>query len=190
MSDFAASKAVEAEAITRLLPYMQEKAGRFVLNEKGPLAKELQETVGDALVTQRGTGRLVSVEVKAERRHTGNLFIECWSNLNLDSAESWEARGSNPGWAWKMYPGLLFYYFLEPDALYIVKGYKLWRWMHATPSKSGALGATRIHDFKRVRQSKAQQLNDTWGHLVPVTVINAEVGVQVVYPLSYSKVAA
>lgn len=195
MNPFNRSKMIEAEAISRLTPFLCERTGtsqspgRFVLIDKGPLAKELQATIGDVLLTHRGTGRLVSVEVKAEQRHTGNLFIECWSNLNLADEESWEARGSNPGWAWKMHPGLLFYYFLDTDTLYIIKGYRLWNWMHGQPSRSGAVGATRIHDFER-KCTRSDQMNDTWGHIVPVRVIADEVGVQTVRPLDIRRSAA
>lgn len=196
MSAFENSKLVEAEALARLQPYLIERSGtaenpgRFILNEKGPLAKNLQETVGDVLLTHRDTQRLVSIEIKAERKHTGNAFIECWSNLNLSDQESWEARGSNPGWAWKLYPGLLFYYFLDADTLYIIKGYKLWQWMHLTRSQGTSIGATRIHDFRRVCQKASAQLNDTWGHLVPLSVLAAEVGIQVVHLNSIEGVAA
>lgn len=187
MNAFDRSRQIEAEAMRRLTPFIHErsgtsdKPGRFVLIEKGPLAKDLQETIGDVLMTHRQTGRLVSVEIKAEQKYTGNFFVECWSNLNLDNAESWEARGSNPGWAWKLHPGLLFYYFLDTDSLYIIKGYRLWHWMHMQKSRSAAVGATRIHDFRRCCV-RSDQLNDTWGHLVPVDVIRDEVGFHFIRP--------
>lgn len=195
MNPYERSRQVEAEAMRRLTPFIHERSGtadepgRFVLIEKGPLAKDLQATIGDVLMTNRKTGRLVSVEIKAEQKHTGNLFIECWSNLNLDSPESWEARGSNPGWAWKLHPGLLFYYFLDVDALYVIKGYALWHWMHCKPSLSNALGASRVHDFRKIRVN-SDQMNDTWGHLVPLLVLQNEVGVHHFNPLSLKGEAA
>ncbi len=189
MSAFKSCQEVEAEAVRRLTPFIEARSGepgqwgRFVLTDKGPLAKGIQETIGDVLLNQPGTGRLASVEIKAEQKHTGNLYLECWSNLNIHDRDSWEARGSNPGWAWKMYPTFLFYYFLDQDRLYVIRGYSLWKWMHGSTSSSGAAGGTRIHDFRKA-QAGADQKNDTWGHLVPVDIIRKEVGLKEFRPLS------
>ena len=192
MVGFSDSRLVEARSLQILEPFLSEysgtdeQRGRFVLIEKGPLAAQLQETIGDVLMTHR-IGRLVSVEIKAEQSNNyGNLFLECWSNLNLGDANAWEGRGSNPGWAWKLHPGLLFYHFLDQDELYIFKGYRLWKWMHDTPSQSGAKGATRIHDFPRKPQNKYSQKNDTWGHCVPLNILREEVGYQFVRPSQLS----
>lgn len=65
----------------------------------------------------------------------------------------------------------------------------LWHWMHCKPSQSNAAGATRIHDFRKIRAS-ADQLNDTWGHLVPLQVLHHEVGVHLFNPLSLQAGAA
>lgn len=192
MNGYSNSRMVEARSLAILTPFIEEysgteeKRGRFVLIEKGPLAKQLQETIGDVLMNHR-VGRLVSVEIKAEQTNRyNNLFLECWSNLNLSSANDWEGRGSNPGWAWKLHPGLLFYHFIEQDELFIFNGFKLWKWMHDTPSQSNAKGASRIHDFPRKPQNKYEQRNDTWGHCVPLKVLKDEVGFQFARPAQLS----
>lgn len=184
MNGFAKAKTIEAEALVRLRPFLREHSdGQFVLIDKSPLARILQETIGDLLMTHRKTGRMVAVEVKAERKFTGNLFLETWSNRNLADGDGWEARGSNPGWLLKVHPTLLFYYFIDADKVYIIRMHRLVHWAYATPSKSNAAGATRINDFRCAAQSKYAQMNDTHGHLVPLEVIAKEVGYQLVNPL-------
>lgn len=183
MNGFDQARTVEAEAMFRLRPYLREQSdGQFVLIEKSPLAPVLQETIGDVMLNHRKTGRLVSVEVKAERKFTGNLFLEAWSNLNANDEGSWEARGSNPGWLLKLHPTLLFYYFLDVDRLFIFRAHRLFRWAFCQPSKSGAVAATRIHDFRRVVQQRYEQRNDTHGHIVDLATLAAEVGYQEVSP--------
>lgn len=183
MSGYEFARSVEAEAYVRLKPFLQAHSETgYVLVEKSPLARALQETVGDILFNHKKMGRLISVELKAERKHTGNFFLESWSNLNIKDAGSWEQRGSNPGWLLKIHPTLIFYYFLDVDRLYIIRAHRLARWAFATPAKGNCIGATRVHDFRTVVQSKYDQLNDTHGHLVPVDVIRDEVGFQLVFP--------
>jgi len=183
MNGFDQARTVEAEAMFRLKPFLREHSdGQFVLLDKGPLAPLLQETLGDVLFNHSKMGRLVAVEVKAEEKFTGNFYLETWSNLNAGEPAAWEGRGSNPGWLLKIHPTLLFYYFLAVDRLYIIRAHRLFRWAFCTPSLSGLVGATRIHDFRRAPQRKYSQRNDTHGHLVDVAVIDAEVGFQVVNP--------
>lgn len=183
MNGYESARGVEAEAMVALKPFLAEHSdGHFVLIEKSPLAKVLQETIGDVLFNHRSMGRMVSVEIKAERRHTGNLFLESWSNLNVGSEENWEAHGCNPGWLLKIHPTLIFYYFLDDDRLYIIRAYRLFKWAYATPSQTGGVGATRVHDFRMLEQSKYAQRNRTCGHIVPLDVIREEVGFQLVHP--------
>ncbi len=183
MDAFSSARGVEAEAYVRLKPYIREYSeSGYVMVEKSPLATVLQETVGDIMFNHRKMGRLVTVEVKAERTHTGNLFLETWSNLNVSDVESFEARGNNPGWLLKIYPTLLFYYFLDTDRLYIIRFHKLARWAFETRSKNNPDCAPRIFDFREVAQSKYSQKNKTVGHLVPLSVIRDEVGYQMVFP--------
>lgn len=187
MSAIEATRIVEADAWVRLRPFIQEHSnGQFVLIEKSPLARALQETVGDILFNHRKMGRLVSVEVKAEKNHTGNLFLETWSNLNVSDEGSFEERGCNPGWLLKLHPTLLFYYFIDTDRLYIFRFHRLARWAFETRSKCNPEGASRLFDFRETAQSKYAQRNKTVGHIVPLSVLREEVGYQLINPSQLS----
>jgi hypothetical protein len=180
---FSEARTVEAEALFYLRPFIQEKSnGQFVLCEKGPLAQFLQETIGDALMFHAAADKMVSVEIKAERDHTGNLFLETWSNRNLKDKANRAAAGLNPGWMKKLRADLLFYYFLDKDVLYIFDLFKLQRWAFVSPSKIHGSPARRIYDFEEKPQGRYQQRNDTWGCVVPLSVLYDEVGCQDVNP--------
>lgn len=140
--------------------------GRYVLTDKGRLAPEIQQKYGD-IVTQR-RGQMVWVEMKTEERYTGNFFIEDWSNWS---------RG-NPGWFHKLDTDLLFYQFLDNQSLYLVDFRSLRQWL-----MSGNPTGNRFSKYRMVKQSKCDQLNDTWGRLVPVIDVmeSREVRSHIVY---------
>jgi hypothetical protein len=149
---------------------------------KGPLARVLQETVGDAIFNAKD-GSTRSVEIKIEERHTGNLFLEVWSNRNLDDRVNHMRLGSNTGWLFKCVADLLFYYFLENDHLYILDLVRLKRWAFVKPGERGTAG--RVWDFAEVPQAKRGQMNDTWGRLVPLEVLLEEVRYRLVFPTQF-----
>ena len=156
-----------------LLPYLDnETGGRVVMTSKGVLARFLQITVGDALLNDRA-GAVWSVEIKAEERHTGNLFLETWSNKNLNEKPSYALRGSTMGWLFSCRADLLHYYFLDTDDLYVIPLFRLKRWAFGANKSAG-----RIYDFPEVGQAKYSQLNDTHGRLVPIETIRQEVGLK------------
>lgn len=165
MNAFGAACKVEEQSRKILLPYIASQSDRnhYVLIDKSPLSRLLQEQVGDVFTNMNGS--LVSVELKAERKHTGNLFCETWSNKNLKNRDSHSARGSNPGWMVKSQADYLFYHFLDNDALYIIPMFDLqaWAWSGAQKGK-----AKKFFDYREVEQGKYDQMNDTWGRLVPV----------------------
>lgn len=169
MNSFDQARSVEAEAFMRMRPFIEEQAdsGQFVITDKGRLAPFLQEFVGDVLMN-RG-GRIWSLELKAERRHTGNLFLETWSNRNLDDAGNHASRGSNPGWMLKTRADLLMYYFIDEDVLYVLSGLALKRWAFGYGEAAG-----HIYGFREIKQKKYQQANDTWGRLVSIDVLMRE----------------
>lgn len=179
MSGFRQAQMVEAEAMVRLRPWLREYAenGQYVVTSKGTLAPFIQEIIGDMAFNRRGDERLYSVELKAERKWTGNLFLETWSNKNLECRSSHAERGSNYGWLFKLRADLLFYYFLDTDRLYIFDFFRLKQWAFG---RSGAAG--RIYDFPEKGQGRYQQLNDTHGRIVPLDVLHREVGWKLVYP--------
>lgn len=164
MNAFDLARGVEAQAMVRLLPFLEEhtQSGRYVVTDKGRLAPFLQEIVGDVIFNDR-QARVWSIEIKAERKFTGNLFLETWSNRNLEDAASHARRGSNVGWLAKLQADFLFYYFMDVDKLLIGQVLALKRWAFGYGEVEG-----RLYDYKEVRQSKYAQQNDTLGRLVPI----------------------
>lgn len=183
MNAYEATRVVEADAFERLKPYLRQEASNFVMIDKGPLAKFLQGEVGDIMLNKRGSNKLLSVELKSERTHTGNLFLETWSNKNLENMQHRADYGMNPGWLHKSRADLLFYYFLDTDQLYIAQMFALQRWAFGSRSSPQAnLYASRLADptarieyfedwYPEVFQKKYAQTNDTWGRLVPVKTL-------------------
>lgn len=166
-------------------PFLRDLHGRYVLTNKGKLARHLQESCGDLLFNDRD-GRIWGVECKAEETYYGNLFLETWSNRNLRNAHSHADRGSNPGWLLKTRADLLFYHILERDELWIIHMLSLKRWAfvmrseHRSPRASGCAPermAGRVWDFPIREQRKRRQRNDTWGRCVPIEVLKDELPV-------------
>jgi hypothetical protein len=180
MNAFETSSLVEARAMAILAPFIAQRAhdGRFVLLDKGPLARALQETVGDVIMTGRD-GLVRSVEIKAEEKYTGNLFFEVWSNWNFDDPMSRHTYPPNPGWACKSNADLLLNYFLDNDRLYVVDLMKLQRW--AFSEKPGGEGE-RIDDFPIRLQKKSAQKNRTKGRIISWDIIEKHVGCRLIHP--------
>jgi hypothetical protein len=148
---------IERISLQILRPFLQQRAfnGQYVVTSKGPLARELQRSVGDMLYN-KDAETIYSVEVKAEQENEHeNFFIETWSN---------RARFTT-GWVYNLNADFLFYHFLKDDELYIIPFQKLRRW---------AFHDRRIYGFPERKQSKYDQLNDTWGRCVPIGVATRE----------------
>lgn len=186
MDAFSSARGVEARSFALLAPFLEDLNGKFVLTGKGRLAPFLQQTCGDLLFNDRG-GRLWGVELKAEEDFRGNLFLETWSNRNLEDPQSHANHGSNPGWLLKLRADLLFYHFLDADALYILNLFSLKRWAFRTQSKRRSERANRlppepmvgrIWDFPEREQKKRVQLNDIWGRCVPIDVLTSEMEIK------------
>lgn len=188
MNGFTQSRGVEAKGWAVLQPYLHEHTdGRYVLTSKGPLARWLQESAGDVL-TNTPDGRLWSIELKTEQRWTGNLFLETWSNRNVDSRANHGMHGSNPGWLAKLRADLLLYYFLEADVLVSLDLFELKRWafgyVDGDEVVEGNLyrhrwDATRnkcVPVFREMHQRVYAQANDTWGRIVPIGTLHEEIG--------------
>lgn len=165
MNAFEQAKGIEARALERLLPLIDTKYDRFVLNDKGALAPMLQDIVGD--ISANCENRIIGIEIKAEQHHTGNLFLETWGNRNLDSKSDHAERGSNTGWLFKTRADLLFYYFLDVDRLYILDMFRLKQWAFGGDGRD-----SHIYSFKEKPQGKYKQGNDTHGRLVPVDTLS------------------
>ena len=185
MNAFDDARTIEARSLMLLRPFLEETQGRFVMTGKGRLAKYLQETVGDLLLNSRD-GRIWGVELKAEQRWTGNLFLETWSNRNLDDADRHAMVGSKVGWLYGLKADLLFYHFLDADRLVILNMFSLKQWAFRTPSRNMSEPNNknersrlpgRLYDFRETEQKSREQLNDTRGRLVPVKVLEREMSV-------------
>lgn len=185
MNAFDSARTIEAKGMAVLIRFLEERAERFVLVEKGPMARHLQEIAGDAMMNiipppghpDAGANRFYSVEIKIEMRPTGNLFLETFSNKNLDDRYRHAAHGTNVGWMHKLRCDLLWYYFLESDELYVFDFYKLKRWFFGGRGEAGA-----VNRFREVCQSKYSQLNDTHGRIVPLADLHREVGYTKLHP--------
>lgn len=157
MTAFDDCRSIELTSFEVLAPKFRiewSDNGQFVVVEKGRLAKELQEKYGDVFVNKNG--HLYTIEIKAERKYTGNLFLESWSNFPV-----------NEGWMKKLNADWLFYHFLDVNTLYIINFVLLRRW---------AFNDARIYEFRETQQKKYNQLNDTRGHIVPVETLKKELG--------------
>ena len=141
--------------------------------EKGPLARALQESVGDVIFNIKG-GEVWSAEIKVEEDNKyGNFFLETWSNKNLADRSSYIDRGNNPGWIYKVKSRLLLYYFLSQDDLYVFDLFRLKQWAFGhDPGNNSA----RLFQYPERSQGKRQQMNDTWGRCVPIEVLRKAVG--------------
>lgn len=182
MSAFDQCSKVAARSLQLLDPFLQETHGRYVLTDKGRHSRAFQETFGD-LIFNASDGRMFTVELKAEERWTGNLFLEIWSNCNFTPGESYRQYGPNPGWLAKMNADLLFYHFVDQDRLVICSLPRLQHWSFIAKSQNRSSvypnGQTydlhgRAYDFRQRSQKQHQQKNITVGALVPIEVLRRE----------------
>lgn len=170
MTSYDRSRKVEAKSFAILQPWLEEASGgRYVLTTKGRLARVFQEQYGDVLFNSAQDGRMWTLELKAEEQHTGNLFLETWSNRNLENPAEHAKLGCNPGWLVKQTADLLLYHFLDNDTAYLISLFKLKQW-----SFGAGEGKGRIYAFPEVLQGKYHQKNDTWGRLVEVRQLMKE----------------
>jgi len=170
---FAEASRVEQRGLALLLPYLEARAfqGRIVTTARGTLAPTLQASMGDVLMNT-DADTIWAIEAKIERRWTGNLFLELWSNRNLDDKASHAARGSAPGWLVTCRADLLAFYFLDTDDLLFVPVFMLKRWAFGSGPQDG------VYAYPERCQRAYGQANDSWGRIVPVDVIARDVGMK------------
>lgn len=170
MNAFDSACGVEARGRAILLPYLEERSDQLLLVLKGPLARHLQLHTGDMLANFKdGTTR--SVELKIEQRFTGNLFLETWSNRNLEDRANHEGIGSNPGWMVHLGCNIIMYYFLDTDDLFAIDAFALKRWAFGHGEVAG-----NIYRYPEKFQQKYKQKNDTGGRIVPVNDLSKALG--------------
>lgn len=108
-----------------------------------------QRTIGDLIVeTTRGT---TTVELKIEERHTGNIFIETFSNREFGKL----------GWLHTSQSDYIIFYFRDQDRLYGMSLPSLRHWL--LNQKDGTL------DRYREIRVKSSHPNDTYGRPVPIS---------------------
>ncbi len=152
--------------------------GRFVYTDKGRLAREFQAKYGDLLIQDKRNKEMLAVEMKAERRSSSNLFLEIFSN----------GSRYKPGWMLGNEADLLFYHFLDADELYIIKlpDLKNWFWFGRGPVRTSGQNIQYLPAFMRFKhkqQKQYNQMNDTWGVLVPIETIAREVRLKKINPM-------
>lgn len=148
---FKEASEIETMARREILPWLELKC-ESVEDTRDSLW--MQKIVGDFIVVQEGRKR--GVELKAEARFTGNLFLETWSNL----------PELTPGWLVTSRAHWLFYFFLDTKTLYVMSMRRLQEWAFGIGEKEG-----QIYHFREVTQSKYQQINMTRGRLVSLTAL-------------------
>jgi hypothetical protein len=175
MNAFEDACRIEADGLQDIVRFLdsQSGTGRVVLTDKGNLSAFLQETVGDA-VFNCPRGHVWGAEFKIEKKWTGNVFLETWSNLSRKT----------PGWMIKQNADILLYYFLSRRVLYSIDFRRLCRWAFGdsslwTNGKQPKHSPGRIYDFPEKRQNKRKQRNDTWGRCVPHGILLQEVGMNI-----------
>lgn len=174
MSAFSSTKEIEFRVWERIRPFVEEISdGRLVLVSKGKHARRLQEELGDVLVNVRSRDGMKSIEIKGEEIDTGNVFLEVWSNRNLEDAVSHAERGSNPGWMFKTRADVLLFYFLDTDRLVIVNTFALLKWAFTQCRDNQPWNICR---YDEKRQGKYFQRNDTWGMCVPIAHLEKILG--------------
>lgn len=158
MNAFKEASRIEEKGINLVTPYLASIAygGRVVHfgeHSNHSMLVGVQQ-YGDFAI-QVSEKRFLIVELKVEQRHTGNFFIETWSNKHR----------LNQGWLYKCTADRLFYLFLDrPDKLYSINIRKLQAWLFETQENN----QQRLWQFAEKKQGKYDQKNDTWGVLIPV----------------------
>ena len=148
MNAFQQAQTVEQLAKDEILPWLNLKC-ESVEDTDGNLF--LQKIVGDFIVVQENRKR--GVELKAETRYTGNIYLETWSNRPELTF----------GWLWTSRAHWLMYYFVDNGHLYVFDMRALQSW-----AVEGA-----IYQYAEKPQTRYDQLNYTYGRVVPIADIKA-----------------
>lgn len=156
---FYRSSLIEKESLGIIVPWLERRGNIIMMTS----SRELQTFYGDIVIVNGN--RQYFAEVKAERKTTGNMFLETFSN----------GSDYNPGWMLKSLTQFLLYHFLDENELFIADFQKLKKWFYF-----GLVGDIKpgIQRFTQRKQDKYQQHNDTWGICVPINILNKEIGLK------------
>lgn len=156
----------KTDSVTRyaeswVFPYLQSIYPDYAVRPV-PDNIQAQHRYGDKWLSSSKHQHSMEWELKAESKHTGNLFIETWSDI----------RNGVHGWLYHYSDNArLAYAFNDQHRLYTCRIGELRRWAHAATGEA----SIRIDGFRLVEQAKYQQRNVTVGRLVPVSVFLEEV---------------
>src|SRR5262245_63206324 len=142
--------------MNELMPWLTAKFAPVELCEN----EFLQRTLGDFTITQQLQKR--SVELKAEQKFTGNLFLEVWSNRPARTL----------GWLFTSRADILAYYFCDRQELYTFPLPKLQDWAFGVGSAQGA-----IYQWPEKHQSKYNQLNFSFGDRKSTRLNSSHLGI-------------
>lgn len=165
MRTWRESREVEARGLAVLVPYAKLRfPGMQLTHLSGQFF--LDAAYGDFIFKHPNTPHALVefvaddeiVEAKTEEKHTGNLFLEVWSNRTMEK----------PGWLYKSRADSLWYYFLDSDRLYRLNFRKLRVWALETFGTAPWLPNPGIEKRYELKQTRSDQLNDTWGRCVPI----------------------
>jgi len=137
---------VEAKGFKAIKPWLDENYDFHLDTKRFPRSDLVQPVYGDFLLFNEWEACFA--EMKVEQRYTRNFFIERWSNR----------KRRTDGWIWKLRCSLLLYVFLDVNRLYVINMPYL---------QKHAFNYWEPYWTERM-QKKHQQLNDTWGWIVPV----------------------
>jgi len=153
---------VERYARSWVFSFMQSQLPDGYVVRPVPDNIQTQHRYGDKWLASFRHQDAIEVELKSEAKHTGNLFVETWSDI----------RSGVHGWLYHYSDETrLAYAFNDTHTLYTCQLGELRKWAHG----AGYDAAIRIEDFRQVEQHKHKQRNLTVGRLVPVEVFLLEV---------------
>lgn len=182
MSTFRQSTRTELEGMRRLTGWLQSISSPTKLMPLGYRftnhmrdAKEWQQVWGDVAYFCRRDQRVKTLELKIEERFTGNAFLEAFSNLPA-TRQDFLQRGINCGWLFKNPAEQTGFQFLDNDSFFLLDTFNLKSWALDTQTSHRPDTRPRLYDFKFTEQRKCEQKNHTWGHVVPLAILEKEVG--------------
>lgn len=146
MSAFKHCQSIEEKGVYITIKYLEKFESLTCTSIEYDTAsgKALQHQ-GVDLMCDSGSGKVL-VEVKTEQKHTGNFFMEEWSNLD-----------KKLGWLHTCQADAMAYVFLGKYFYWIPD----WKALQAHVLEN-------ISSFKPIRQDKYKQTNVTVGRLVPI----------------------
>lgn len=135
---------------------------------KQGLVRDLQKAIGDAILL-KGNRIHRTVDFKCERRSSRNIFVETYSNLDLEGHLA-------PGWLHHLQTDEIWYLFADTGALHRICLPSLRAWLgevvpvHGDPSGRRQV---RLMGFREVLQQTHAQPNRTVGRLIPLATLEA-----------------